>query len=73
MSKLKKIVDHPWLNLVSGLILLFTAGSEILQSIGEDVDVGAHHGIAFFGLVQLLQFLPHIMHGTEQVSKISKD
>lgn len=72
MSKLKKIAENPWINLISGLILLITSGNEILKTIGEG-GIGTHHGVAFFGLVQVIQFLPHILHGTEQVSKISKD
>jgi len=72
MSKLKEFVENPWINLISGLILLITSGNEILKTLGES-DIGAHHGVAFFGLVQIIQSLPHILHGTEQVSKISRD
>jgi hypothetical protein len=72
MSKLKGFVENPWINLISGLILLITSGNEILKTLG-DGDIGAHHGVAFFGLVQIIQCLPHILHGTEQVSKISRD
>jgi len=71
MSKLKEIVGSPWLNFISGIILLITSGNEILKDIKGDI--GAHHGVAFFGLVQIVQFLPHIMDATEQVSKIDKD
>lgn len=71
MSKLAEIVENPWVNLVSGLILIITAGSEIVKTLDEG-GLGAHHGVAVFGLVQVIQCLPHILHGTEQVSKITK-
>ena len=72
MLKLKKFVENPWINFISGLILLITSGNEIRKTF-EEGDIGAHHGVAFFGLVQMIKYLPHILHGTEQVSKIGKD
>ncbi|MCG8618852.1 MAG: hypothetical protein MI802_21735 [Desulfobacterales bacterium] len=72
MSKLTAIAENPWLNLISGVILIITAGSQIIQTFG-DGHIGAHHGVAVFGLVQVIQCLPHILHGTEQMSKINKE
>lgn len=69
LKLLKRIADNPHLNLVSGFILLTTSGCEIWRTLGEG-KVGAHHGIAFFGLVQIVQSLPHILHATEQLSKL---
>lgn len=71
MSKLKYIVEHPWINLLSGLILLISASIEIVQTIEEN-DLGAHHGVAIFAVIHILQNLPHILHGLEQTSKMNK-
>ncbi len=70
MQKLKAFAENPWLNLVSDVILLLTAGNEALKTLdGGEID--AHHRVAFSGLVKIIQCLPHILHGTEQVSKIN--
>ena len=50
-------------------VLLISAGNEIIKDLGSG-NIGVHHGVAFFGLTQIIQCLPHIMHGAEQVSKI---
>lgn len=72
MSTLKKIVENPWLNLISGLVLFITSGMEIIRTLG-DGHIGAHHGVAVFGLVKVVQCLPDILEGTHKVSKIRKD
>ena len=66
MNLLKKIAENPYLNLISGFILLLTSGKEILETL----DIGAHHGVAFFGMVQIIKCLPDILHGAEQASKV---
>jgi hypothetical protein len=66
---LQKITESPYLNLVSGLILLTTAGIEIFRTLDEGL-IGAHHGVAIFGLIEIVKTLPEILHGTEEVCKI---
>ena len=65
------IAHHPYLNLLSGLVLLLTAGREILVTVEEGV--GAHHGVAVFGALQVLKSLPELMHGVEGVTKFSEN
>ena len=72
MSKLKKFIEHPWVNLIAGLILIATCGVEIVETL-EEATIGAHHGVAFLGLMQTLQYLPHLLEGSEKMSKISRD
>ena len=72
IALLRKIAENPYLNLISGLVLLATAGCEIVRTLGDGA-IGAHHGVAFFGLTQIIQSLPHILHGTEQVSKLGTE
>lgn len=65
---LRKITHSPYLNLLSGMILLITAGSEIWESF-EEASLGAHHGIAFFGLVQMLKSIPEFFHGVKEIEE----
>lgn len=71
---LRKIVANPYLNLLVGLLLLYTSGSEAwreLQTI-EKIHVGAHHGIILFALMQVLKTLPDLFEGLEHVNKAKK-
>lgn len=70
LMKLSNFVENAYVHLVSGLILLGSASMEIVGSM-ESGDIGAHHGVAVFGLIQSLKAIPHIVHGTEQVVKIA--
>lgn len=54
-----KIVTSPWLNLVTGFILLFSAGYEVFQDL-EQGNLGAHHGVLFFGVVHVLKTISTI-------------
>lgn len=71
LGKVQAFAENAYVNLVSGLILLVTAGVEIVSSLDQGT-VGARHGVALFGLLQVLQYLPHVVHGAEQVSKLKK-
>lgn len=62
-----RIAHHPYLNLLSGLVLLITASHEILISLEEGI--GTHHGIAIFGAVQIIKSLPELMHGAEGLAR----
>lgn len=71
MNKIREWVENPWLSLISGLVLLVTSGSEILETL-ESGSVGAHHGIAFLGLIQVIRSLPHILEGVAKMSQVSE-
>ncbi len=55
-----KIAQSPYLNLLSGLVLLATAGYETWANI-EEVSIGAHHGILIFSIVHLLKTIPEFI------------
>ena len=65
---LKQIVQSPYLNLLSGLILLATAAYEIVVTADEAV-LGVSHGILVFSLVQVIKVLPDIMHGLSEIKE----
>ncbi|OQY58419.1 MAG: hypothetical protein B6245_11895 [Desulfobacteraceae bacterium 4572_88] len=66
LKLLEKIAESPWLNMVSGVVLLITSGNDIVKTF-DTGNIGVHHGVAFFGLVQIIQCLLHILEGTKQV------
>ncbi len=65
---LKKITQSPYLNLISGIVLLFTAGYETWETIGEST-IGAHHGIVVFGIIQITKAIPEILHGLKEIEE----
>lgn len=63
---LKAITHSPYLNFLSGLVLLITSGYETWISFGEGI-IGAHHGILMFGVVHIAKSIPEIMHGLDEL------
>lgn len=63
---LRRITQSPYLNLLSGLILLVTSGYEIFLSI-DDATLGVRHGILVFSITQVIKAIPEIMHGLSEV------
>jgi len=67
MQKLLKMVaECPYLNLAAGVILLVTAGYETWDSL-EEAKLGAHHGVALFGLLQVIKSLPDIVEAAHNL------
>lgn len=64
---LKRIIQSPYLNLISGLVLLATAGYETWKSLDEGV--GAHHGVLVFSVIHIVKLLPEFMHGLKEVDE----
>jgi hypothetical protein len=67
-----RVANDPRLNLWAGLILLATGLLESIALIMEDVlemPIGAHHGIAFFGFLQVIKALPDTMKGLKFVEE----
>ena len=54
-----KFIQSPYINLLSGIILLLTSGYEVWNTI-EVFAAGAHHGVFLFSLVQILKSFPEI-------------
>ena len=62
-----RIAESPALTMGAGILLLLTAGWEIVEGLGEEFAPGAHHGLAVFGLVQVIAAMPHCLHGVKQM------
>lgn len=69
---LKAIVQSPFLNLLSGIILFITSGFETWETIGE-VSLKAHHGIFIFSIIQCFKSIPEILHGFEKVDQAKEE
>lgn len=64
---IERIAQSPLLTMCAGVILLITAGWEIIDGLEEEFSPGAHHGLAVFGIVQIVAALPHCLHGVKQM------
>lgn len=65
---LKTITHSPYLNLLSGLILLMTAGYETLETL-DHFQLGSHHGVLMFSVIQIVKTVPEFMHGLKEVEE----
>ena len=65
---LERIILSPYLNLLSGFILLITSGYETWHTI-DHFSLGAHHGVLVFSIIQILKTLPDIVDGTKELTE----
>lgn len=64
---LNSFVQNPFVNLLSGFILLLTSGYEAWSTIDE-FTVGAHHGVFLFSIIQILKVIPETLQGTKELN-----
>jgi len=67
MKFLKNFSENPWVNLISGLVLVYTSGIEVFDSLDEEFKAGVHHGVFLFGIIQLLRSLPEFVEGATRI------
>ena len=69
LDGLKAFIKHPATQLVTGLVLLISGGWEIaldFMSAEHSFRLGVHHGVALFGLIQVLGSLPELVEGLDR-------
>ncbi len=67
-----RFAKNPLLNLFAGLILLLSGLIECLASLVEgwyDFPIGSHHGIAVFGLLQMVKALPDVVESFKLIEE----
>lgn len=72
MKYLTKFVENPYVNMIVGLIVLFSGLSEAWETLSKDIfsgNFGAHHGMMVLGFFQVLKSLPSILSGIKQLIK----
>lgn len=65
---LREITESPYLNLLSGLILLITSAYEIMVTMNGTM-FGIRHGILVFSVIQIVKAIPDIMHGLTEIEE----
>lgn len=72
LTTFEKVAHSPWLNLLAGSILLTTGGLETIDlalDLGISDYIGAHHGVAAYGLVHVLKSFPDLFKGIKFVEE----
>ena len=62
-----RFIQNPFVNLLCGLILLFTSGYEVWSTI-EGFTIGAHHGVFIFSIMQVLKVIPEFLQGSKEIN-----
>lgn len=65
---LRQITQSPYLNLLSGMILLGTSAYEVIATV-DGAFLGVRHGIMLFSIIQITKVIPEIMHGLTQIEE----
>jgi hypothetical protein len=68
---LSRITQSPYLNLLSGMILLSASLYEIVVTTDEAA-FGIRHGILIFSIIQIVKTIPEIMHGLTEIQEAGK-
>ena len=60
IKSLKRIVENPYLNIVVGIILMYSGISETVEEFrhSENVKFAAHHGVILFSILHILKTVP---------------
>ncbi len=68
---LKRIVENPYLNLIVGLLFLYSGVSEMLHELEEleEHKIGVHHGVIVFAVLQIFKTLSELFEGLEYVDE----
>ena len=69
MKTLKKIVNSPWIGILLSATIMFAAGNEIIGEIEEEFELGAHHGIGFYGAVLFMKSLIELLESTVNIAE----
>lgn len=63
---IETITQNPWLNMLIFVAMLISAGNEVWQSI-QQFELGAHHGVFVYALLQCLKTLPDLFEPLESL------
>jgi hypothetical protein len=63
---IETITQNPWLNMLIFVAMLISAGHEVWQSI-QQFELGAHHGVFLYALLQCLKTLPDLFEPLESL------
>ena len=66
-STLKSIIENRWLKIIVALALFFSAGAEVFDNL-EELDIGAHHGVLIYSILNIFKTLPDFFEGSEILS-----
>lgn len=72
---IRKFVRNPYLDLVLGIVLIFSGLLEVWETLPSDFSdfrLGVHHGIFLLGLVTLLRSVADIFAGMEFFDKLDE-
>lgn len=64
------VATNPFLRLLAALVLMSTGLYEVLAGIGEDLEIGVHHGALLYGGLAVLRALPEAMEGLGIVAEV---
>ena len=66
---IERFVENPYVNFITGLVLIFTSGVEVFESLDEEFKLGVHHGVFVFGILQVLRSLPEFIEGSKSLKE----
>ena len=61
-----KIICSSYVNMFVAIILMYTSGKEIYETL-DNVIIGSHHGVFLFGIVHLLKSLKEFLEGAKEL------
>lgn len=74
-STLKRIVKNPYINIVVGILFLYSGISETVHELkeAEGFKIGAHHGVIIFAILQIFKTVPDFFEGLEYIEEVGEE
>ena len=75
MKTLKRIVKNPYINIIVGILFLYSGVHETVRELREveGFRIGAHHGVIFFSILQILKTIPDFFEGMEYIEEAAEE
>ncbi len=71
----KRIVKSPYVNIVIGLLLLYSGIHETMRELKEleGFRIGVHHGIILFSILQIVKTVPDFFAAFEYIEEVVEE
>lgn len=69
IQRIRRILNHPATLLTSAVGLFFTSLHEVIATAAESFELGAHHGVLLYSVLQAARAFPELLESAERAEE----